>query len=122
MGNITPCTSSKLNRRFGGTYQLHLQGRKISQARNQCESNSPQIPMFATLVSCLVYYYYYYYICSFETSVDFQHTKRRYIPEDGPHNNRCANLKSCRFGFPSRMDVRIFRAAKILSCLSYMSN
>jgi hypothetical protein len=34
-------------------------------------------------------------ICSSETSVDIQLTKRRYIPEYGTlHNHRCDNLKS----------------------------
>jgi hypothetical protein len=34
-------------------------------------------------------------ICSSETSVDFQRTTRRYIPEDSTlHNYRCENLKS----------------------------
>jgi hypothetical protein len=32
--DITPCSSLKVNRRFGGTYHLHLQGR-ISRARYQ---------------------------------------------------------------------------------------
>jgi hypothetical protein len=33
--------------------------------------------------------------CSFETSVDFQPTERRYIPEERTlHNHRCENLKS----------------------------
>jgi hypothetical protein len=33
--------------------------------------------------------------CSSETSVDFQRTTRRYIPEDGTRlNHRCENLKS----------------------------
>jgi hypothetical protein len=36
--DITPCNPLKVNRRFGGTYCLHLQGRKISRARNQLES------------------------------------------------------------------------------------
>jgi hypothetical protein len=36
--DITPCSLLKVNRRFGGTYRLHLQGRKISRARNQSES------------------------------------------------------------------------------------
>jgi hypothetical protein len=36
-------------------------------------------------------------ICSAETSVDFQRTTRRYIPEDGTlPNHRCENLKSYR--------------------------
>jgi hypothetical protein len=33
--NITPCNTLSVNRRFGGTCRLHLQGGKISQARNQ---------------------------------------------------------------------------------------
>jgi hypothetical protein len=34
-------------------------------------------------------------ICSSETSVDFQRTTRRYIPEDGTlHNHHCENLKT----------------------------
>jgi hypothetical protein len=36
--DITPCSPLKVNRRFGGTYRLNLQGRKISRARNQRES------------------------------------------------------------------------------------
>jgi hypothetical protein len=36
--HITPCSKLKVNRRFGGKYRLHLQGRKISWARNQSES------------------------------------------------------------------------------------
>jgi hypothetical protein len=34
-------------------------------------------------------------ICSSETSVEFQRTTRRYIPDDGTlHNHRCENLES----------------------------
>jgi hypothetical protein len=36
--DITPSSPLKLNQRFGGTYRLHLQGRRISRARNQRES------------------------------------------------------------------------------------
>jgi hypothetical protein len=36
--DITPCSLLKVNRRFGETYHLHLQGGKISRARNQRES------------------------------------------------------------------------------------
>jgi hypothetical protein len=32
------CSPLKVNRRFGGTYCLHLQFRRVSQARNQRES------------------------------------------------------------------------------------
>jgi hypothetical protein len=33
--DIMLCSPLKVNRRFAETYRLHLQGRKISQARNQ---------------------------------------------------------------------------------------
>jgi hypothetical protein len=33
--NITLCSPLKVNRRFGGACRLHIQGRKIIQARNQ---------------------------------------------------------------------------------------
>jgi hypothetical protein len=35
LGDITPCSPLKINRSFGGTFRLHLLGRRISQARNQ---------------------------------------------------------------------------------------
>jgi hypothetical protein len=40
--DITPCSPLKVNRRFGWTCHLHLQGRRISQARNQREARSKQ--------------------------------------------------------------------------------
>jgi hypothetical protein len=33
--DITPCSPLKVNRRFGGTYRLYLQGRRISGAGNK---------------------------------------------------------------------------------------
>jgi hypothetical protein len=36
--DITPCSPLKVNRRFGGTYRLNLQGLRISRARNQREN------------------------------------------------------------------------------------
>jgi hypothetical protein len=36
--DITPCSPLKDNGCFGGKYRLHLQGRKISTARNQRDS------------------------------------------------------------------------------------
>jgi hypothetical protein len=52
-----------------------------------------------TLVSCLAYLSAKMEaICSSETSVDFQLTTRRYIPEAGTlHNHRCENLSSYIF-------------------------
>jgi hypothetical protein len=38
--DITPCSPLKVNRRFGGTCRLHLQGRIISRARYQHESRA----------------------------------------------------------------------------------
>jgi hypothetical protein len=35
----TPCSPLKVNRRFGGTCCLHLQGRRISQPRNRREAS-----------------------------------------------------------------------------------
>jgi hypothetical protein len=88
--DITLCSPSSVNRRFGGKYCLHLQGRKnklskkpawkqvlehivavfmiekISWARNQRES---RCKMEA--------------VCSPETSVGTERTTRPYIPKDG---------------------------------------
>jgi hypothetical protein len=36
--DITPCSLLKVNRRFGRTYRLHLQGLRISRARTQRDS------------------------------------------------------------------------------------
>jgi hypothetical protein len=33
--DIMPCSPLRVNWRFGGTYRLHLQGRRISRARTQ---------------------------------------------------------------------------------------
>jgi hypothetical protein len=33
--NIMACSPVKFNGRFGGTYQFHVQGRRVSQARNK---------------------------------------------------------------------------------------
>jgi hypothetical protein len=38
--DITPCSSLKVDRCFGGTCYLRLEGRRISQARNQHEAGS----------------------------------------------------------------------------------
>jgi hypothetical protein len=57
--DITPCNPLVVNRRFGGTCRLHLQGRRLSPAGDQHEPGSSAL------------------------SVDFQRTTstRRYIPE-----------------------------------------
>jgi hypothetical protein len=62
--DISPLGPPKNKRRFGGTYNLRLQGRRITQERNQSEAGSKQTTR------------------SSETSGDFQRTTRRYNPED----------------------------------------
>jgi hypothetical protein len=54
--HITPCSPLKANRRFGGTCRLHIQGRRIGQARNQRETGSKQsleVKLHAFLTSAL---------------------------------------------------------------------
>jgi hypothetical protein len=42
--DITPFNPLKVNRRFGEKSRLHLEGRRISQARNQREAGSKLAP------------------------------------------------------------------------------
>jgi hypothetical protein len=64
----------KVNRRFGGTYHLHLQGHSL--------------PPALTLVSWSAYSpLKMEAIYSSEMSVDFQRTTHHYIPEDGTFYN-----------------------------------
>jgi hypothetical protein len=73
-GDITPCSPLKVNRRFRGTFRLHLQGRRISRGRSQRERWQVE-----TLVFCSAYFSTLKMeaICSSETSVDTQRTTRR---------------------------------------------
>jgi hypothetical protein len=80
--DLTPCSPLKVNRRFGGTFRFHVQGRRISQVRNQREAGSKHSSALKKK------------ICSSETSVDFQQTTRFYISDDRTlHNHRRENLK-----------------------------
>jgi hypothetical protein len=81
--DITPCGPFKVNRSFGGTCRLHLQGLRISQERNQRESGLCLPPAF-TLVSCLAYSSTLETeeTCSSKMSVDFQRATRRYVPQN----------------------------------------
>jgi hypothetical protein len=47
----TPCSQLKVDRHFRGTCRLHLQGREISHAKNQCESRWLYLPHACMLVS-----------------------------------------------------------------------
>jgi hypothetical protein len=72
--DISPCRPLKINRSFGGTFRLHLQCRRISQAK---------LATCLMLVCCLSYpsIQKMEAACSFETSLDIQRTTRHYIPE-----------------------------------------
>jgi hypothetical protein len=52
--DIKPCSLLKFNRRFRGIYRLHLQGRRISHARNQSGSISQAQPT-RMLISLLMF-------------------------------------------------------------------
>jgi hypothetical protein len=41
--DVTPCSPLSCNRRFGGNYRLHLQGRRIISARTSRQAGSKQI-------------------------------------------------------------------------------
>jgi hypothetical protein len=81
--DITPCSPLRINQRFGGKYRLHLQGRKISQARNQHESRCQACHLlacwFAEPISSTLNMEA---ICSSETLVETQRTTWRHIPDD----------------------------------------
>jgi hypothetical protein len=80
--DITQCNALKVNRCFGGIYRFHLQGWGINRAKNQIEKDLCLPPAF-TLVSCSVNSSTTKMetIYSSETSVGFQRTTWRYIPE-----------------------------------------
>jgi hypothetical protein len=89
--DIMPCSLLKVNGRSGGKCLLHnLQGRRITQARDQHETDIKQ-----SSASYLIHVgFCYLLLASFffglyfdpedgsETSDDFQRTTRRYIPGD----------------------------------------
>jgi hypothetical protein len=89
--DITTCSPLKVNRRFGGTRRLHLQTRRISQARNEYEADNKE---------------------SSETSAAFKHSTRCYIPEDrNLHSQFYENLRSCNFyySFVTYFKILLFR-------------
>jgi hypothetical protein len=92
---IKQCSPLKVNRRFGGTCHIHLQGRSISHVRNQVESGSKRSSC-SKLVSWLAYSFTLKMeeTCSSETSVELQRTTWRYNIEDRTHDHRCENLDS----------------------------
>jgi hypothetical protein len=77
--DMTPCSALSGTRSFGGTYRLHLQGRRIVQH---------------LLARCFAELFYDPEDGG-DTSGTTQRTTRRHIPEeDSLQNHRCENLKS----------------------------
>jgi hypothetical protein len=98
--DMKPCSLLSCNRRFGGTYRLHLQIRRSNFSKNQqvsrwkaeCRLPPSYLLVLAQITSSNLKMEA---ICSFETSVATQQTIRRHIPEDDTlHNHCCKNFKS----------------------------
>jgi hypothetical protein len=93
--DIMPYSPVKVNWHFGGTYCLHLWGRRVSKARNQHEASTMQ-----SLACCLLHFGFVLALkmglkCSSETSVDFHWTAWYYSPEVRILHSHCHdNLKS----------------------------
>jgi hypothetical protein len=71
--DITPFSPSSFNRRFGGTYRLHLQVCHLLSRWFLAQRIFSTLKMEA--------------ICSSAASVDTQRTTQRYIPEDSTFHN-----------------------------------
>jgi hypothetical protein len=100
---LTPCSPLGFNQRFGGTYRLHLQGRRNKFSRKPASKQvASRIWFFAELISSTVKMKA---ICSSETSVEAQRATRRHIPEDDT-----LQINSCRLH--SRLFEKIFHQQK----------
>jgi hypothetical protein len=95
--DITPCSPSKFNRRFGETCSLHLQGRVISEARNQCESGTALLARCLSLFSFLAYYSTLKMepTCFSKTSVDFPGLHALFPRSSGTLSLRNTMLSLC---------------------------
>jgi hypothetical protein len=110
--HITSCSSLKVNRHFGGTYYLHLQGQRISQ---EISTNETLFVTCFMLVSCLAYSstLKMEVICSSETSVDFQRITWRYIPEESRNSAvRIVSLEGRVVGVRVPLRSRIFSSPR----------
>jgi hypothetical protein len=65
--DITPCSPLKVNRRFGGTCRLNIQGERIIQTRNQYKLGRKQSKLKMEVTF------------SYESPVCFQRTKRYHL-------------------------------------------
>jgi hypothetical protein len=65
--------------------ESHLFRRNMSRLSSRSKNRPSKKPAWSSMLTT----------CSSETSVDFQRTTRRYIPEDRTlHNHRCENIRS----------------------------
>jgi hypothetical protein len=95
--DIARFTKLHANRRFGGTCRLHLQGRRISQARNRREAGHCLLLASCWFLTCLLRPLKIDVTYSSETSVEFKRTTRHYIPEDKTrYTTIIANFESRR--------------------------
>jgi hypothetical protein len=95
--SVAPCRYC-VNRRFGGTYRLHLQGRKIRE-RGISLSRWLRTPAHAGSSLADFFTLKMKEIRSSETSVHTRSTWR-HMPEDSIlHSHRCENLKSYNTSF-----------------------
>jgi hypothetical protein len=86
--DVTPCGCRK-NRRFGGTYRLHHQGRRNQHGRNTVSSSGTVVPNSLILSTLTMEA-----ILSSETLV-LTRAIPRHIPEGGIlHSHRRENIKS----------------------------
>jgi hypothetical protein len=88
--DITPCSPLSVNRCFGGTYRLHLQGRRNKFSKKAGGKQNILAELISSTPKMEA-------ICSSETSVETQRTARRHIPEDDtlelrllPHSITCS--------------------------------
>jgi hypothetical protein len=94
--DITPCSQSKVNQRFGGTYCFYFQDLRISRASRRALlatyfHGGILMGLFFDLKMEVIY--------STEMSIYFQRTTLRYIPEDTTLRNlRCVNVKPYKAG------------------------
>jgi hypothetical protein len=90
--DITPCSLLIVNRRFGGTYCLHIHGRRNKFSKKPASKQVESRILLAEFISLTLTMEA---ICSSETSIDTQRTTLRYIPEDDTlHNHSSEKLKS----------------------------
>jgi hypothetical protein len=85
--DVTPCSPLRVNRRFGGTCRLRLQGRINNFSKKPASKQVASTLLVYHMLACwflaenIPSTLKMEAICSSETSVDTRRTTRRYIPE-----------------------------------------